>query len=91
MCPTLSLCPAVELPMILPLILMSFCIYFYSFLLPGNKVQFNRIMQTGILVAGKWHAVKALLTYPEFPDTFWSFRHALNSSTERRAVHRWDC
>ena len=23
------------------------------------------------------HSVKALLIYPEFPDTFWSFRYAL--------------
>ncbi|MFZ3136334.1 MAG: hypothetical protein WA126_02955 [Thermodesulfovibrionales bacterium] len=25
----------------------------------------------------KGHSVKALLIYPEFPDTFWSFRYAL--------------
>ncbi len=23
--------------------------------------------------------MNTLLIYPEFPDTFWSFRHALNS------------
>jgi hypothetical protein len=27
---------------------------------------------------GEETAMKALLVYPEFPDTFWSFKHALS-------------
>jgi radical SAM superfamily enzyme YgiQ (UPF0313 family) len=30
-----------------------------------------------LVYAGRKRAVRVLLLYPEFPDTFWSFRHAL--------------
>ena len=35
--------------------------------------------------------MKVLLVYPEFPDTFWSFKHALPFQGKRSAFPPWDC
>ncbi|GMQ81548.1 MAG: B12-binding domain-containing radical SAM protein [Rhodothermia bacterium] len=35
---------------------------------------------------GRRHAMNALLIYPEFPDTFWSFKHALKFIRKKAAM-----
>ncbi len=32
-----------------------------------------------------------LLIYPEFPDTFWSFQHALEFVRKKSSRRRWAC
>ena len=33
--------------------------------------------------------MNALLLYPQFPDTFWSFKHALRFIRKRRLRRHW--
>ena len=35
--------------------------------------------------------MNVLLIYPEFPDTFWSFKHALKFIRKRALRRRWGC
>jgi hypothetical protein len=35
--------------------------------------------------------MKILLVYPEFPDTFWSFKHALKFIQKKAERLRWVC
>ena len=32
-----------------------------------------------------------LLVYPEFPDTFWSFKHALRFIRKKPVLPPWGC
>jgi len=59
----------------------------------GTKV--GQLLQSGYKVFSVWDASglgsklkekKAVLLYPEFPDTFWSFKHALKFIRKRAAL-----
>jgi len=60
---------------------------------PGTKV--GQLSQSGYQVFSVWRAgglganleeIKVWLLYPEFPDTFWSFNHALKFIQKRAAL-----
>ena len=42
-------------------------------------------MHAARLLQNEVHKMKILLVYPEYPDTFWSFKHALKFVSKKAA------